>query len=110
MLEIKIDGLDDAMRKLKRLGENARALTGAREIPASELFGPDFMRRHATVPTFDALLVAGGYRVESAADFAAIPDAEWDQVVRAHTSFASWQQMCETGASEYAARTLEAGL
>jgi len=105
-----MDGFHDAVEKLKRLEENARALAGTHAVTAGELFDPDFMRRYAIVPTFEALIEAGGYRVESPADFAGIPDAEWERVVRAHTSFASWQEMQETAAGEYAARKLESGL
>lgn len=108
MFEIR--GLDEAMRKLKRLQDNAQALTGSHDVRSSELFTPAFMRRFTKVASFDALLEASGFTVESQADFEAIPDAEWEKVIQAHTSFSSWQQMQEKAGEEYAARKLSEGL
>jgi hypothetical protein len=108
MFEIR--GLDEAMRKLKRLQDNAQALTGSHDVRGSELFPPACMSRFTNVASFDALIEAGGFTVESQADFEAIPDAEWEKVIRAHTSFSSWQQMQEKAGEEYAARKLTEGL
>jgi hypothetical protein len=95
---------------LNRLGENTRALSGLHEIPISDLFTPAFMTQHTNVATFQALVEAGGFTVASQADFDAIPDAEWENVIREHTSFSSWQQMQEKAGEEYAARKLTEGL
>src|SRR5712692_4364562 len=107
MLDIEMDGFDDAMRRLKRLEENARGLTGTHSIPVNELCDPDFMRRHTKAATFAALIEASGHRVESAADFAA---PAWDAAVRAHTSFASWDEMRQAAVREYTEHRLRVGL
>ena len=107
---IEIRGLDDAMRKLKRLEDNTRALSGRHDIRSSEFFPPAFMRQYTKVTSFDALLEASGFRVESLADFDAIPEAEWEKVIRSHTSFSSWRQMQEKAGEEYAERTLMEGV
>ena len=108
MFEIR--GIDEAMRKLQRLQDNAQALTGSHDVRSSELFTAAFMRRFTKVASFDALLEAGGFKVESQADFEAIPDAEWEKVIQAHTSFSSRQQMQEKAGEEYAARKLTEGV
>jgi hypothetical protein len=108
MFEIR--GLDEAIRKLGRLQNNARALSGSHEMGASEFFTPAFMTRYTRVPTFDALIAAGGFRVASQADFDAIPDTERDRVVRSHTSFSSWREMQEKAAEEYASKQLMKGV
>ena len=108
MFEIR--GFDEAMRQLKRLEDNTRALSGSHDIRSSELFPPAFMRRYTKVGAFDALLEASGFKVESQADFEAIPDAEWETVIQAHTSFSSWRQMQEKAGVEYAERKLMEGV
>lgn len=106
----EIHGLDEAMRQLNRLQGNAEALSGRHDIRSSEFFPPAFMRQYTKVASFDALLEASGFKVESQADFEAIPDAEWEKVIQAHTSFSSWRQMQEKAGVEYAERKLMEGV
>ena len=108
MFEIR--GLDEATRQLKRLEDNTRALSGRHDIRSSEFFPPAFMRRYTKFASFDALLEASGFKVESQADFEAIPEAEWEAVIQAHTSFSSWRQMEEKAGVEYAERKLMEGV
>jgi hypothetical protein len=49
---------------------------------------------------------ASGFKIESPEDFAAIPDAEWDQFIRDNTTFASWEAMLGEAGGEWAARKL----
>jgi hypothetical protein len=60
--------------------------------------------------SFDVLLEASGFRIESQEDFEAITDAEWEKVIQSHTSFASWREMQEKAGEEYATRKLTEGL
>ncbi len=106
----EISGLDEAMRQLKRLEDNTRALSGSHDIRSSEFFPPAFMSRYTNVASFDALLEASGFKVESQADFEAIPDAEWEKVIQAHTSFSSWQEMQGKAGVEYAEKKLMEGV
>jgi len=53
---------------------------------------------------------ASGFKVESQADFEAIPEAEWENVIQAHTSFSSWREMQEKAGVEYAERKLMEGV
>jgi len=108
MFEIR--GLDEAMRSLKRMQDNVWRLEGQHNIKTSDLLAPDFMRRYTKVASFDALIDASGFNVESQADCDAISDAEWEKVVREHTSFSSWQDMLGKAAEEYASRQLMEGV
>ena len=108
MFEIR--GLDEAMRQLKRLEDNTRALSGSHDIRSSEFFPPTFMRQYTKVASFDALLEASGFKVESQADFEAISSAEWENVIRSQTSFSSWRQMQEKAGEEYAKKKLMEGV
>lgn len=108
MFEIR--GLNDVKRKLDRMSRNVQALSGSHDIPASELFPPTFMRLHTKVASFEALLEAGRFKVESQDDFEAIPDAEWENTVRSYTSFLSWHEMQEKAAEEYFRKKIMTGL
>src|SRR2546425_2142749 len=90
---LKITGLDQLQRKLKRLEQNAASLHGTHEVPLTELMHPVFMRSCSSFQSFQGMLDASPFKVQTAEDFKAIPDAEWDAYVRTVTSFSSWQEM-----------------
>ena len=46
------------------------------------------------------MLEASGFSVESAEDFLAIPETEWDQFISQKTQFSNWQEMQKTAAVE----------
>jgi hypothetical protein len=103
---VKITGLDEVRRNLRKLGDRARQLHGNHEIRFDELFNPDFMARFTNYGTIDEMVQASGFKVESADDFKQIPDAKWDAFVRQSTRFANWREMQQKAASEWAARRL----
>lgn len=103
---LKITGLDKLQRQLRDLSNRARALDGTHQVPFDELFSPDFMQRHSSHADFESLLKAGGYEVNSQEDFEAIPDEEWEEHIRRHTQFSSWQEMQETAAGAWMTKKL----
>ncbi|MGH9890460.1 MAG: hypothetical protein ACREA0_00435 [bacterium] len=94
MFRVEFDGsgFDEFARRLRALPNG---------IPFSELFTTKFMSAHTQVPSFEALLEAGGYAVTTTEEFAAIPDVEWDQVIRKNTSFDSSTSMQQAAITEY---------
>lgn len=106
MASFKMRGFDKLEKDLKRMQENARKLNGRREVPFSDLFTPEFMRKHTSFSTFNELLKAGGFQVETSEDFEAIPDAEFDAHISATTKFPSWEAMLEEATSQYVTRML----
>lgn len=102
-MSFKIEGLDQLSRKLKDLEARARALDGTHQVRAEEMFTHDFMRRHTPFRTFSEMVRASGFTVESAEDFAAIPDQDWDTFVRQATSFSSWEAMQAAAGREWVA-------
>jgi hypothetical protein len=91
---------------MRRLERNLRSLEQTRSISFAELFTTEFMRAHTQVRSFDELLSVSGFEVSSAEDFRAIPDAEWEVLIRARTSLGSWAEMQQAAAQEYARRRL----
>lgn len=103
---MKIKGLKELQKQLKNMERSARELEQTDSVSFDELFVSSFMKNHTQVGTFDDFLLAGGFKVESQADFEAIPDEELDQYVSKTTNFKDWQTMLDTAASEYAVRKL----
>jgi hypothetical protein len=108
MIEIKIKGLGEASRQLKDLGRRVQELEGTHEVPMKEVFSSDFMSKYTDFSSFNEMLDASGFKVQTSEDFAAIPDDQWDAFVSARTRFENWKEMREEGAREYIARRLRA--
>jgi hypothetical protein len=88
----------DGLHKLQR---RAKELDGTHQVPISQLLSPTFMRKHTPFSDFDAMLAASPFPVNSAEEFRAIPDAEWDAFVRHNTRFSSWQAMLSVAGAEW---------
>ena len=105
-MSVKITGFDKLEKELNRIQRNAEALSGTKEVSFAELFTPGFMSQNTAVSSFDAFLEAGGYRVNSKEDFAAIPEDEFDKYVKANSKFNSWQEMFHSASQAYLAKKL----
>ena len=97
--EFDDSGFKELERKLKVFEKGQR-------VPLPKLFNPAFMKKYTRYPSFDALLAAGEYDVQTAEDFKAIPDDEWDRHIRASTRFRSWQEMQNHAGTEWTAKQL----
>lgn len=104
-MSVKIDrsGLD-------KLIENAKEVEGQHQVKLVDLMNSGFISAHSQFADFDALLAASGFKVESAEDFAAIPDDEWDAFISENTDFESWLEMQKTAGAEYMKAKLFSGL
>lgn len=64
------------------------------------------MRHHTNFESIEALIEAGGFKVETMEDFKTIPDQEWDEHISKTTKFANWQEMREEAGAEWAKKQL----
>ena len=101
-----VSGIEAFGKKIDKLAENAQQLDGHHEIPLSELFPAEFMTQYTDHVSFDEMLKASPFKIESAEDFKAVPDAEWDAYVMRTTRFADWLEMQKTGAADWAKHRL----
>jgi len=106
MFEIDTSGFDELKKRLDDLAKNAEDIDGAHKVPVSELFNDAFMRKHTQCQSFDELIEAGGFVVNSPEDFQAIPDADWDAHVNAKTNFPNWQEMINKAGIEWTSKKL----
>ena len=100
---MKVTFDDSGFRRLER---NLKALQPLQSVSFTELFTPAFVNRNTSQPTFEALLDASGVAVQTADDFAAIPDDEWDAFISQSTSFSGWKEMQQSAAAEWLTRQL----
>lgn len=102
------DSFSDGLKRFQR--KVRQALPRDETVQLTMLFHPDFMASYTDAPDFETFLRTGGYGT-TAEEFAAIPHDEFDAHVRAHSGFASWDEMQQTAVTEYMRRRLrDAGL
>ncbi len=98
------------MSGLKRLAENAKKLEGTTTVMVMDLFSPAFMSKYTKSHDFGSFCELGGFTVETAEDFAAIPDEDWEAHVIASSSFSSWAEMQQSAGAEYLKAQLFKGM
>lgn len=91
----------DFADQLDTLARNLQELDGPHHVPANELFNEGFMREHTRFASFQDMLDASGFKVETDEDLEAIPEDVWELHVRTHTDFPSWDEMQGVAAEEW---------
>ncbi len=98
---LKIEGFDELQNKLQDLANKAGELDGEHSIPIAELLSDDFISENTKFSTIDELFEASGFEVGTQEDFVNIPDLEWDEHIRTHSSFENWQEMLNAASQEW---------
>ena len=107
MFKLEIKGFDEVQKRLDDMAKRAAELDGKQQqVPLSELLNDRFIAEHSSFASFDELLAASPFKVETKEDFEAIPDAEWNAYIAANTSFESWEEMQHQAAGEYLAKQI----
>lgn len=105
-MTFKITGLKEFQKQLENLERKTEALNREHEVSFAELFTASFMVRNTNFDSMEALIEAGGFNVETADDFEAIPDQERDEHLAKTTRFANWQEMMDEASSEWVKKQL----
>lgn len=87
---------------LDKLMKNAKELQATKQVKLVDLMNPSFIAAHSKFEDLGALFAASGFKVDSAEDFAAIPDAEWDAFISEKTDFDNWLEMQKAAHTEFA--------
>jgi hypothetical protein len=96
----------DASKKSEDCAKEAE--TEKINLPIQELLTPEFLQSFSSFQNVTEMFAKSGFFIETAEDFARIPEHDWDAFVRAKTSFSSWKEMGEA-AGLYWARNRVAG-
>ena len=103
---LKITGLDELTNQLDHMARVAEELEGTQTLLMTELLSPEFVSFHTKFANAEEMFEASGFKIESQDDFAAIPDAEWDEFIRSISSFSDWQSMLGEAGSAWATKKL----
>jgi hypothetical protein len=103
---LKVEGLDEIINELETLSKKAEELDGEHEVTFNELFDSSFMSRYTQFSSFDDMLDAGGFYVNTQDDIDNIPDDVFDKHISTSTDFDNWKDMLEIAAQEYFAKKL----
>lgn len=100
-ISMQLDGFDDLQKKLNDIAMRAEALEGEHEVSFEALFTTTFMSANTKFTSFNDLLDASPFQVNSVEDFKAIPDDEFDAYISTVTNFSSWEEMQEEATIQY---------
>lgn len=96
------NNFDDFKKALKKKADKASG-----EVSFDVLFDESFMKKYTDFSSFDELLSAGGFIVNSKEDFERIPEDQFDQHIAKTTRFKSWKDMKSTAGTTYMANQLK---
>ncbi|MEI2395573.1 hypothetical protein V8V88_09940 [Paenibacillus phytohabitans] len=105
-ISVKFEGFDELERNLNNLQNKVQQLEETETVAFTDLFITSFMREYTDYSSFEELLEAGGFEVNSQEDFQNIPDDVFDKHIAEHTKFDNWGEMLQQGTNEYIAREL----
>lgn len=93
-----------------KLKKNIETLAATKEVKLGEMMDPDFISSHSSFANLEDLINSSGFKVETAEDFKAIPDADWDVFIKENTDFENWQEMQVAAHRDYVAGIMGKGL
>lgn len=100
-MSIELSGFDEFERKLGDLERKLDEVDGEHDVPASELFNDDFMRRNTQFQTFQAMCDAGGVETKEE-----IAGDGFSQFIGTHSRFSGWSEMIQAAGAEWAKRKI----
>ena len=95
-MQIKMD-----LSGFNRLQQNAKAMSGSRQVKLVDLFDSNFMRKNSRYSSLQAMVDES--EIE---DFATATDVKKDDMVRKFTRFSNWQEFLNAAAVEYTKKQL----
>lgn len=86
---------------LNKVNEESNRLSG--DVSFTVLFNEYFMSKYTNFQSFEELLTAGNYEVNSKKDFEDIPEDDFDKHIAQCTRFESWEEMYSKAGKNYIA-------
>lgn len=95
---------DATQRKVYDLAKNLA--DGEVNVPIHELLTPEFLQQHSKFRNVNEMFANSGFFIETAEDFARIPERDWDTFIRLKTSFATWKELSQAAGLDWARRQI----
>lgn len=94
---------------INQLKKNLEEISNTNQLRFDELFNPEFLSEHSSFTSLEDMFDKSGFKVESAEDFKAIPDEEWEDFIVKNTSFESWVDMQKAAAVAVLSKRMKQG-
>jgi hypothetical protein len=105
-MSVEIKGFDELQKKLKKMSDGMKELEGSNRISIPELLTQSFLLKHTKFKDAQELFDKSGFTIDSAEDFKAIPDGDWDSYISSVSDFNSWKEMLQAATAEYVKRKM----
>ena len=92
-----------------QLKKNLEQISNTKQLRFDELFTPEFLSEHTSFTSLEDMFDKSGFKVESADDFKAIPDQEWEDFIIGNTTFESWTEMQKAAAVTVISKRMKQG-
>ena len=95
-MKLKIDGLDDTLKDLKRMEKNSKQLNGKTAVNLNEVVNDRFIQKNTRFRSLDEMVEKSGYELE---DFGEVE--EIDRFISQNSNFSSWEELQSKAAGEW---------
>lgn len=103
---VETDGFEELEDDLKQMEDGLDKVEDEDNVSFEELFTKEFMRKYTDFESMESFLEHSPWTVESAEDFEAIPEDEFDDYVDENTTFEDWDSMSGTAFEVWVARQM----
>lgn len=97
----KISGLDDLMKKISKMEQNAKELDGENNIPISELLTNNYLKKNTKFKNLDEVFDFYKKDMDEEEIEEVIETNNWNDYIRENTKFESWTDMLEDASGEW---------
>lgn len=102
---MEISGIDEFVKSLNKISENAEKLDGA-SIPLEDLLTPSFLTEHSKVSSLNSFFEQSPFTQEEICDFENIDENKLDEYVRKISTFATWGEFIGEATAIYVGNRL----
>lgn len=103
---IKLTGLKEFQKSIDTLTKKVRALERKQTVPVTDILTSNFVSKHTKFTSAQELFENSGFKLDSQADFEAIPEEAMDSYIRSVSTFKSWKEMLSAAGESYVKREL----
>lgn len=90
---VVLKGIEESIKKLKKVQENLKNVEGTRNYTMKELFNDDFMSQHTKYSNISDFLEASGFDFSSQEAFRNVDESRLDKYISENSDFSSWEEM-----------------
>ena len=98
---IKITGLKELQKDLKKMQKNAEKLAKTKSVPIDKILTKHFISHNTKFKSFEHMMKIGNFDISSTEAFEKIPDDELNKFISKNTKYKTWNEMINEASSEY---------